>query len=706
MGTALWKDFFREIRRSFNRFISIFAIVFIGVAFFVGVKATTPDMKHSMNLYYDEYNLMDIRIMATLGITDDDIKAIGAIDGVYDVQPGYFTDVVTTVNSTELVLKVHSLPTRIMSSTGEYGINRLKLTEGRFPERSGECIVEDSPFMDWGISVGDTIKVGSGKSTAITDGTLYTDVYKVVGKARTPYYLSYEKGASEIGSGKANFFMMIPDYDFRIPVYTEALVTVKNARELNSYSKDYEKLISRVVTSLENLGVDRSGLRLDEIKKAAMEELDKAKAEYNEKKQQFDEEMKKAEDQLSQAQMDLAAGEAQLETEKKNFQLNYDQASRQIQQGEKDLAEGEKEYQQSLAEYNQLKADYGENIDNLNQASQELTNQRQQAKEQIAALNEMLNDPNLTEEQRQSTQQLITMYETFLASTDEASDSIGDANNLAQDQTKTAEEQLKRARKKLDESAAELAAAKRKLAASKREADAKFTAARAELDAGWEEYNKNKAEYEKQKAEGEKQLEDAREKIIRAEDEIEKLSKPQWYVLGRNSHYSYVDYGKTADRIDAIAKIFPVFFFLVATLVCLTTMTRMIDEQRGNIGAYKALGYNNMAIALKYLLYAAIASLLGGVLGALLGMKVFPEIIYKSWSMMYTLPPLRVVQQVPLVVVSVLFGILVTALSALGACYRELKETPALLMRPKAPKMGKKILMERIHIIWKRLSFS
>lgn len=706
MSAALWKDFIREIRKSSSRFISIFAIVFIGVAFFSGVKSTAPIMKHSMDLYYDEYNLMDIRVLSTLGITKDDVDAIRKVDGVDAVQPGYFTDAVTTINSNEFVFRIHSVPSASSQESRKNDINRFKIIEGRYPEKSGECVIENSTLINLGLSIGDTIKVSSGKADAINKGTLATDEFTIVGKAITPYYLTYDKGSSEIGSGKVNFFMMVLEDDFTMPVYTEALVTVKGAKALNSYNKEYGELVSKVVTPLENLGADRSVIRLDEIKKMAMEQLEKGKKEYEEQKQLYTDEMKKAEEKLSKAQSDLVEGETKLETEKKNFEANYKEASKQIADGEKKLAQGEKEYAQGMAEYKKNMDEHGKDLERLNNLTGEVNSLNSEAYKQLDTLNKRLEDPNLSEEDRQSTLELIGLYKSFLGITDEGVNAVNGMNDLGQGSVKNAEAQLKKARSELDKNAADLANAKYKLAKGKREADAKFAAAERDLEAGRQEYDKGKAEYEKQKLEGEKKLEEAREKIIRAENEIERISKPQWYVLDRNSHYSFVDYGKTADRIDAIAKVFPVFFFLVASLVCLTTMTRMVDEQRGIIGAYKALGYTNSSIAFKFVLYAAIASLLGGGLGVILGMKVFPSVIYKSWSMMYTLPPIKTVIQVPLIVISILIGLLVTTLSALGACYKELEETPALLMRPKAPKVGKKILMERIDILWRRLTFS
>ena len=706
MTAALLKDFFREIRISFNRFISIFAIVFVGAAFFAGVKATAPDMKHSMDLYYDKYNLMDIRVMSTLGLTDEDIKAIRSVDRVHDVQPGYFTDVVSTIGSTEYVFRVHSIPSeRIRKSNRNY-INRFKLTEGRYPEKSGECIIEDSSLIEPGLSVGDVIKVSSGKENESIGDILVVDEFTVVGKAVTPYYLSYEKGPSEVGSGYVNSFMMILDKDFAYPVYTEALVTVEGAKQLNSYGKEYKDLVSGVVTSLENLGQDRSALRLEEIRKQAMDELEKAKEDFNAQKRHFTETIQKAEKELNQAQMKLVEGEAALETEKKNFEEYYARTSKEIEDAERQITKARVEYERARDEYNRILEEYGGELKILSTISGGISGLLQEVQKEIDSLNELLEDPELTEEERKSIQRLIKLYEILDRYIDQTVGIVVDLDNLIQGQVAKAGEQFDKAKNQLDIQSAELAVAKGQLIDAKREAEAKFAAAQRQIREGWKEYEKGKREYDRQRAEGEKKIEEGQEKIIRAENEIEKLSKPQWYVLDRSYHYSYVDYEKTADQIDRIAKIFPVFFFIVAGLVCLTTMTRMVDEQRVTIGVYKALGYRSRSIALKYVLYAAVASLFGGVLGVIIGMRVFPEVIYKSWSMLYTLPPFHTVQQIPLMVVSVLVGMLATTLSALWACYKELQEAPATLMRLKAPTAGRKIFLERSSMLWENLSFS
>ena len=179
MNSSIFKDLLREITHSWARFVSIFAIVMVSVAFFSGIRATAPDMRYTADQYYDQYNMMDIRVLATLGLTQDDIDSITATKGVQRVQAGYFADVVSTINSSETVFRVHSLPSAVTQDT----INRIHLTEGRYPEKSGECLIEDTDYINLGLKIGDTIHVSSGKETSITDETLKLDTYTVVGKA-------------------------------------------------------------------------------------------------------------------------------------------------------------------------------------------------------------------------------------------------------------------------------------------------------------------------------------------------------------------------------------------------------------------------------------------------------------------------------------------------------------------------------------------
>ena len=702
MTRASVKDFLREIKSSLGRFISIFAIVMIGTAFFSGIIASPENMKYSADYYFDKYNMVDIRVLATLGLTDDDMNAIRQLKSVDKVQPGYFIDGVTMVNSVELVLRVHSLP-KVQS---DESLNQLRLVEGRLPENSGECVVEKPLTVDYGISVGDTIDLSSGNDTPITEEALDINKFKVVGMVESAYYLTYEKGSSDIGSGKVTLFMYIPEDDFKYEVYTEALVTISGARELNCYSSKYKDVIDRASAEIENLGEDRSSIRLEEVKAKAYAELDKAKAEYEKAKTDYDTKIANAEQQLEEALVDISKGEAQLDTEKKNYRENTKQAEANLANAKKNLDEGEAEYAKAEKDYNDAMAEYGDDLKEINDNIERVNNLLATANKNIADIEEKLKDPNLSDQERSSYEQLLSMYKEQVDSLNQELDSLNKANDQLQALPGKYKAQLDSSRKRLDEAQKEYDDAEKALADSKKQSKTQFTSAEKQLNDANKKYAAAQLEYETQKASGAEELDRTYVQLIKAEDKIESISSPKWYVLDRNTNYGYTNYKSTADSINSIANVFPIFFFLVAALVCLTTMTRMVDEHRGIIGAYKALGYSSRTIASKYVIYAALASILGGAVGVCTGDRIFPQVIFKSYSLMYTLPEMLHISQWLLMAVSVIMGVAVTTLAAGTACYREFRETPAALLRPKAPKPGKKILLERIQFIWRSLTFS
>ncbi len=702
MKGVVIKDLLREIRNSWTRFVSIFAIVLVSVAFFAGIRATAPDMRHTADQYFDRYNMMDVRIMSTLGLTQDDIGAIENVPGVQKVQAGYFADVVSTQNSMETVFRLHSLPAQRDENT----LNQVEVTQGRYPEKSGECLLEDSSYLQLGLDIGDTIHVNSGKEKPVTEDTLKTDEFTIVGKVITPYYLTYDKGSTEIGNGKVTTFLMILEDDFIYPCYTEALVTVKGAKPLNTYSAPYDDVVENVTVALDNLGVDRSGIRLAEVKGEAVKQLDDAKAEYEKGKKKYEDEIAKGETELNQAQMDLVEGEANLTKEKESFAAQSRMAQQQINEAKKQLADGEADYAKAKAQYDSTMAENGDDLETLNNITGDLNGVRSDAESNRADLLHQLDDPNISDQERESLAGLVGEYDQLLGLTDQGLGTINGLNNLGQSSVTNAKQQLDDASADLEANRAKIRSAEGKLAAAKRTANAKFAQAEKDLADGKVKYEQGKKDLEEKRTEGQAELDAGMDKIIRAENEIEKINNAQWYVLDRHSQVSFADFESTTKSVESIANVFPVFFFLVAALVCLTTMTRMVAEQRINIGTYKALGYGDRAVATKYVIYAALASALGAVAGCIVGMYIFPKVVYQSWLMKYTMPPLEYIEQVPLIVISIIMGMAVTTVTTYVACNKELKETPSLLMRPKSPKAGKIIVMERIRFLWKRLSFS
>lgn len=701
---ALIRDTLREIVRSPARFLSIFAIVAIGAALFSGIKGTAPNMKYTADQYYDQYRMMDIRVMSTLGLVPEDIDAMRSVEGVESVQPGYFVDVATTVGSTQYVFRVHSLPAAATAGDAQY-LDMPKLVSGRMPLNPGECVIETNRNVPFALGIGDTMTVTSGKAEDLSK-SLKTSQFKIVGTVVSPYYLTFQREPSDIGSGRVNLFMMVSEQEFAYPVYTEALVSVAGARQLDSYSTEYSDLVDGVLSRLENLGTERASLRLASIKADAQAELDKGKAEFATKQADYDKQIADGEAQLTDASNQLAAGRATLDTEKQNYETQLASLDNAIAQLSSGVASGEKQYAAAKSAYDSAVSQLSSLNQQLASANVQLDTIRTGVANQVSSLQAQLADPALVEPQRSQVQAQLDLALQLQSLVDQTATTGGSLTDIAAGPLASAKSQLNAAASQLSSARTMLAQTKATRAELAATAPAKFAQAEDDLAAGQEKYEASKADFETKKGHGAKALTEAREKIIHAEDDIERLSEPTWYVLDRSNIYSYADYAATADRMDAIAALFPVFFFAVAALVCLTTMTRMVDEQRTSIGTYKALGYGSPAIAFKYVSYAALASVLGGIVGVAVGIRVFPRIIFDSWAMMYELPPMGETNQWPLLVVTVAAATLLITATSYWAVRNELRTVPATLMRPKAPKAGKVILLERFTPLWTRLSFS
>ena len=438
MVKALRKDAFKEIINTRKRFLSILLIVLLGVGFFAGIRAVSPDMKKTADMYFDENKMMDIEVISTKGLTDDDVKEIQDLQDVKIVEGTYSKDVLTKVDEEEVVLKIHTLSDNI---------NCVKLQQGEMPKNEEECVVEESFLNSNNKKIGDTI-ILEAKDT-LAGPNLKNKEIKIVGSIRSPLYISRERGSTKLASGKINYYIYVPQSEIISQIYTEIYVRVKDADKLDTFSDEYEDKIKKVKSDIENIAKERT-----------------------------------------------------------------------------------------------------------------------------------------------------------------------------------------------------------------------------------------ESEYEKLKV------------------------KPEWYVLDRNQNTGYASYSQDSERIANIGKVFPVVFFVIAALISLTSMTRMVEEQRVQIGTLKALGYTKVQIALKYIIYAVLATLIGGIIGMLLGFRILPEIIYNMYAMMYSMKDVVLEFNTGIAITGLGLALICTVGATIIACYKELNLQPASLMRPKSPKAGKRVLLEKISWLWSKLKFT
>lgn len=867
MRKAQRTDLLREMKKSFNRYISILSIMALGVAFYAGVRSSEPDMQLSAKKYFDETNYMDIRVLGTLGMTEDDVMEIGAINGVGQVEGGYQTELFLEAGQRDYQLSVYSL--------GD-SINQVYVTEGRMPETKNECFMDRDFMASFGYSIGDVITLRADADTELSN-VLAVDSFTIVGSGIFPSYLSWQRGAVSIGTGTEDGFVFLPKDAFSMEVFTVVYATVEGAMELNPFTDEYEDYIDEIVENIEAIADARCEIRYAEVTDPYWEDVREAEADIADGEKELadgEKELADAEKELADAEAEIADAEKKItdgEKEIADGEKELADAEAELLDGEQKLADAEKELADALAEIldgeKQLadaeeeladgeaefikgekeiedgEAELAKAEKNIIDGEAELAKAEEELlageAEVIAAEAELeKNEKELLAGEAElilAKEQLVygrTELEAGKAELDAKEKEFLEAKAMLEaygmpltPELMAAEAELNAAKQMLETKEAELLAGELQVAASETEllagkeqialAKEQLATVKAELAAGWEEVNAGKAElaegrkeledgrkeladgraelekarkeledgrkeledareelaegrkkyedgleeyeqakldladgyekYEDGKAEleqakldledGKKELEDAKKKVadakieiadakIEIEDgkkeledgkieladakaELEDVEVPEWYVLDRGTVQQVVEYGSNAERVGNLGDVFPAVFYLVAALVSLTTMTRMIEEERTQIGTMKALGYGKGAIVSKYLWYSLSATLLGGLIGVAVGSFLFPWVIMNAYGILYTNSPYILTPiQWEMSLISVAIAVGCTVAATMFSCYKEMVAAPAILMRPVAPPAGKRVFLEYIKPLWNALSFS
>lgn len=692
---AITKNTLREIKGSKSRFLSIFLICVIGVGFFSGVRATCNDMKTSADGYYDRQNLFDLRAVSTFGLTDDDKAAIeSAMPDDCSVYTSKYTDLAVHRGDKEYL-------TRVFSALPE-GINTPVIYEGRDIENAGECLISCNTMRE-GIQLGDRITLAD--LTNAEDFPLKYEEYTVVGRYNSPMYVSVaQRGSTTIGDGSLDAFMIVPEEDFTQEVYTEIYVKSETLRKMASYSDEYENYRETLSDKLTELGEKRSVIRYDEVLGDAQKEISDGEKKLADAKTEGREKLDNAKKELDDGKSEIESGEKELAEAKEKL----DDGAKQIVDAEKKLADALTELNDGKTQLSEGKKALDENKAMLDGAQAQLDEKKREiesGKAQLAATKRYL-------------EQTGGLTAEALARINEQEKALNDGEaqlNAAQSELSANFEKYNSALSEYNESARKIADGEReynegltefnekKLEYEQGKRDyedglAKIAEAKQKYADGLAEYNDGEREFSEEIAKAEKELADAKQKIADA-------GEAKWYIFTRDDNPGYTEYGSNAERIDRIAAIFPIFFLLVAGLVCLTTMSRMVEEQRTQIGTLKALGYGNGAVMRHYMVYAVSGAFFGGTLGAFGGCILFPLVIMYAYSMMYTISDFRFLFEVGNMLFSIGSMTAAIALTVFFSCRKALKETPASLMRPKAPKAGKRVLLEKITFLWNRMSF-
>ncbi|MDO4153932.1 MAG: FtsX-like permease family protein [Clostridia bacterium] len=673
MTKGLRKDFRREVKHSFSRFLSILLISALGVAFFAGIRSASPAMLASADATFDSDNLADIRVIGTLGLTDNDVATLLSLEGVQAAEGIYTGDFLCETENNTVVAKVTSMTNQV---------SLVKVKEGRYPEKYNECIADREFLAASGFQIGDTVRLKTGTEAKVSD-TLADDEFTIVGVGETSYYLNSERGTAAIGDGTADGLLVIPKEAFTAEVYSEIHVTMMGAAQMNCFSKDYDKVLSAVKTNIETVENARCEARLAEFRADADKKLNQAKYEFQEKKD-------KALSDLGDAYQTLLTKEAELE----NGQLQIEQQRQQIEELRALFDSGDQSVENGKAQIAEARA----TIDDLERQKKAIEDQIATDEAKIAQMQKELQEdaPYISDEEYyQRSMEIIratATVEYYKNQLPAIEQSIADVN-----------ERVTTAEQFIEDYPAAAAAARIKIA----EGEAKLEEAEKEIQDGEIALERAKEDYELAAEDTEAEINAAQEKLDKSEDEINNVKLPKWYILDRTSIPSYATYKNDAQSIAAVGTVFPIIFFLVAALVSLTTMTRMVEEERTQIGTLKALGYKKSAITAKFVWYALLSTLLGSIVGVALGESLLPIVIIRTYRTVYMHLTQTVVQPHILnAVAATVLALLATVGGAVAASARVLSESPAALMRPEAPKIGKRTFVEDIDFIWMRLNFA
>ncbi|WP_242851586.1 ABC transporter permease [Clostridium sp. DMHC 10] len=741
MKKTFLKNLFRDIYKTFSRFLSIVIIIAVGVAFYAGVRATSPDMKKSGDYYFDKTNFMDFKLISTLGITKNNISEIKKVSGIKDIYGSKSIDEIVVKNKHSLVVNINSLP--------ENNMNKLLLTSGRKPNNDKEVVVEERFLKENKFKIGDKITIKSGNDTNIKD-SLKEDKFKIVGTAKSPLYFSTQRQLSSVGDGSVKGFIYILPEVFKSEVYTEVYVTTDKDETKNSlmHNDEYKEANNYIEKDLKNLGKKLNKERYKEVYDDANNKIKDAEDKLKKAEKEADNQFKEGYKKLSDAQQNIYNGKNELNKNEALFNNKIADGQKQISDGQKQIEAAEAEINLKSKDIENGKVSFEAAKKQISYGEAQLSEGKAQAANSInSAIKEKVEGAKKQLESDPTNTAYIYQYnvlnriyendingKTFddiynalkndgsLSQISSYFDIEGLKNNFNAGEAKLSqgkqqiaaneaviydgEAKLEEGKKELETNKLKISNAEAQLETSKKEGQEKLDEAKNKIEAGQKEIDDNTKNLKEEEAKANKKFKDAEEDIADNKDKLKDIKSPDFYVLGRSQNIGYESYRQDSNRIDNIGKAFPLIFFLVAALVSLTTMTRMVQENRIEIGTFKALGYSKGTIISHYLIYALLASLIGSLIGISFGFRLFPPLIINAYGSLYAIPKAITPFNVILAVEASIIAIFFTTVAAVASTMEELREVPASLMRPKPPKAGKLILLERITFIWNRLKFT
>ena len=719
MASAFQKDITRTIRNNIRRFVSIMVITILGVAMFCGLRASCEDLRAGADDLFDSQNLFDIQVLSTLGLTEVDVDALSAIEGV-EYAEGGFTETATTHGPDgNASVDVKALSDR--------GFNQPYVLEGTLPSAETEVAVTQKYLDETGKALGDSVEIDPAEdsSTEVFERQTYT----IVGVVIDPMDVNNSSGTMSFRStGASDYTFFVPRSAVTSDTFTAVYIKIVGVQDMECYSAEYEDAVAAVADRIEAVSEERAQYRTDSVKGDAQAELDDAWAEYQSEKDSALQDIADAQAELDSAKQQLDAAAAEIAANQKLIdenKLTLDQGKQELSDAQAQLDSGRATYESAMA----LRTDLAEQLYQANALVQiidglvpNLESDLQQAQQDLTAVTNQIAQefPDGAPSEGDSRYEY---YQELIGKQAELAEDVEHYKALKQQRdslVNTAIPQLQAGIDQIDQQTAGLSSEMFDQQQTLLNAAlAQLESGQADLAAGQEELDQGRAEYldglsqwqsgSDELAQGldeaNQQFADAEEELNNAQADIDAIEPAQWYVQDRTSLSSYSSIQSDANSIEALGTAFPLIFLVVGILVSLTAVTRMVEEERGLIGTYKALGYRNREVYAKYLVYAFAACASGCVLGLLCGFVVLPLILFIVYQVMYLLPAFPLLfDPLPAAIGSALFLVGIVGTSFV-ACRSEVRQKPAALMRPKPPQSGSRILLERVTPVWKRLSF-
>jgi putative ABC transport system permease protein len=642
----LYKNTLLKIKKSLGRYISLLIIIMVGVGFYAGIQMTTPDVIKIADTYYKEQELMDFKIVSSMGLTDDDVSALKLLDGVKDVVASYSLD----VQSRGMVIRVHAI---------EEKVNVVKLSEGRMPILNTECVADNRKHK-----VGDIVEITDKDMEDKIKNTEFT----VVGLIESALYLAEDYGSTTAGNGKLSSFIFINKDNFVLEAYTEIYIIAKTGNGIAAYSNEYKVFTVKLDEEINRIKSDRESARYYEIYNNASGIIAEKETELNTQKAKAEKEFYDAKKELDTNSKKLQEGKKELEEQERLITETIKTQNEEFDLAKQQIANNWKEINFALSYMGLTQETLDLAIDNLNSTIAYMQMQLEGLPVDSIEYTTISNAILESLEQLEIVMQLKSGIDTLSAQERQLDEGIALFNT-----------EMEKAKKEIENAKNEILTNEKK------------------LSDGYIEYYSNLAKFNTEIADAKKQLEEAK-------DELSDIDQPAWYIFNRDAAVGYAELESSIQIVATVATVFPLFFILIAMLMTSNSMARMITEERGELGTLTSLGYKDRNIVSTYLLYVLSATGIGAVAGFFIGCNIIPQVIWSNF--VFRLPPL--VLQYNMQTFGIIFAVTFALMSAVTivTCIRELKQKPAALLRPPPPKHGQQIFLEKISFVWRRLSFT